>query len=153
MQDQDYMKRALDLARQAGSKGEVPIGAVLVYKGKIIGQGANQKEEKQNALYHAELLALNQGAQALGTWWLEGCTLYVTLEPCSMCAGALINTRVSRLVYGAKNPRFGACGSAIDLLKSPASNHKIEVVSGCMEKETGDLLSSFFKNLRENKKE
>lgn len=153
MQDQDYMKKALDLARQAGSKGEVPIGAVLVYKGKIIGQGANKKEEKQNALYHAELLALNQGAQALGTWWLEGCTLYVTLEPCSMCAGALINTRVSRLVYGAKNPRFGACGSAIDLLKSPASNHKIEVVSGCMEKETRDLLSSFFKNLRENKKD
>lgn len=147
------MKMALDLARQAGSKGEVPIGAILVYKRKIIGQGANQKEEKQNALYHAELLALNQGAQALGTWWLEGCTLYVTLEPCSMCAGALINTRVSRLVYGAKNPRFGACGSAIDLLKSPASNHKIEVVSGCMEKETGDLLSSFFKNLRENKKD
>lgn len=146
--DEYYMKKAIELAKLASFSGDVPIGALVVYQDLIIGQGYNQKEAKNNALYHAELQALNQAANYLDSWWLEDCSLYVTLEPCSMCAGALINTRISRLVYGAKNKRFGAVDSSIQLLRSPASNHKLSVQSGVLEEECSSLLTDFFKNLR-----
>ncbi|KGF11050.1 adenosine deaminase [Tissierellia bacterium S5-A11] len=146
--DEYYMKKAIELAKKASFSGDVPIGALVVYQDLIIGQGYNQKETKNNALYHAELQALNQAADYLKSWWLEDCCLYVTLEPCSMCAGALINTRISRLVYGAKNKRFGAVESSIQLLTGPASNHTLAVRSGVLEEECSSLLTDFFKKLR-----
>ena len=150
--DEFFMKKAIDLAKKASLYGDVPIGALVVYDGIIVGRGYNKKEYYQNALYHAEIEALNQASQSLKRWWLEGCSLYVTLEPCSMCAGAIVNTRVSRLIYGAKNKRFGAIESSINLLDSPASNHKVQVKPGVLEEECGLLLTNFFKNLREEKK-
>ena len=150
--DEFFMKKAINLAKKASLYGDVPIGALVVYDGIIVGRGYNKKEYHQNALYHAEIEALNQANQSLKRWWLEGCSLYVTLEPCSMCAGAIVNTRVSRLIYGAKNKRFGAIESSINLLDSPASNHKVQVTSGVLEEECGLLLTNFFKKLREEKK-
>ena len=147
------MKEALLLAKKAASQGDIPIGVVIVKDRKIIGRGHNCKEQRKDATKHAELLALEDAANTLGEWWLEDCTMYVTLEPCSMCAGALINTRISKVVIGAKNERFGACGSAIDLLNSPASNHHVEVSFGVMEKECQKILSDFFSDMRRKKAE
>ena len=150
--EEEAMEEALYLAEEAGKNGDIPIGAVVLYEGRIIGRGKNEKEISQDATHHAEILALQEAAKTLGHWWLEDCTLLVTLEPCAMCAGAIVNTRVSRLVYAAKNPRFGACESALRLLEGPTSNHRVEVVSGLCEEKASSLLSRFFRELREKKR-
>lgn len=146
--DDKFMKEALDLAAIAGKNGDIPIGAVVVKDGRVIGRGYNKKEVAKDATMHGEMIALREAAKTLGHWWLEDCTMYVTLEPCSMCAGAMVNARLSKVVIGAKNPRFGACGSAINIPDGPSSNHKMEIVFGVMEEEGRKLLQEFFKNLR-----
>jgi len=138
------------LAAQAAAEGEVPVGAVVVCEGEIVGSGRNRRECGKNALYHAELEAIDSACKALGGWRLHKCDLYVTLEPCPMCTGAIINARMKRLIYGARDPKAGSAGSVINLFELPY-NHKPEVIAGVMEEESRALLQSFFKKLRENK--
>jgi tRNA(adenine34) deaminase len=145
------MREALALARTAAAEGEVPVGCVIVRGGDIVGRGYNTREKDQNALAHAELNALSEACAAVGFWRLPDCEMYVTLEPCPMCAGAVINSRIGKLVYGASDPKAGACGSVIDLFSYPF-NHKPEVVSGVLEEESAALLSGFFKQIRGAKK-
>ena len=143
-----FMSEALALADKAGELGEVPVGAVVVRGTEIIGRGHNRREVDGNPLAHAELLALRQAADATAGWRVLDSTLYVTLEPCAMCAGALVNSRVTRLVYGAADPKAGFCGSLGDLTRDPRLNHRLEVTGGVLEQECGDLLRSFFSALR-----
>lgn len=143
------MIEALRLARTAGEKGEVPVGAVIVKDGEIISVGVNMREEKQNALSHAEIEAINNACKTLGSWRLDGCEMYVTLEPCPMCAGAIINSRIKTLVFGAFDSKVGSADSVINLFDYPY-NHKVEVYGGICEDECLTLLKDFFKNLREN---
>ena len=145
--DVQFMNEALELARQAAAEGEVPVGAVVVRDGEIIGRGRTHREGFGNALAHAELEAINEACRRLGGWQLVGCTLYVTLEPCPMCAGAIINARIDRLVQGAMNPKAGSCGSLINLFDIPY-NHRPEVVSGVCADACGALLKEFFRTLR-----
>lgn len=145
--DIDFMNMALDLARKAAAEGEVPVGAVVVRDGQVIGTGRNRREVCGNALAHAELEAINEACQRLGGWQLVGCTLYVTLEPCPMCAGAIINSRIERVVQGAMNPKAGSCGSLINLFDIPY-NHHPKVVSGVCADEACLLLKEFFQSLR-----
>jgi len=147
--DTRWMRRALALAEEAAAVGEVPVGAVVVVAGEEIGSGRNRREEDQDPLAHAELLALRAAARRLGTWRLSGATLYVTLEPCSMCAGALVNGRVDRLVYGAADPKAGYCGSLADVVRDPRLNHRLEVTAGVLAVECGRVLRAFFERLRE----
>ena len=147
-----FMKKALLRAKAAEIRGEVPIGAVVVKDGKIIASGYNRREEKQDAVLHAEITAISRACKKLGSWRLCGCTLYVTLEPCAMCAGAVINSRIDRVVFGAYDKRFGAMGSVCELHKMPF-NHFPEVEGGILEEECLSLLQSFFKRLRSSKKE
>lgn len=147
MEDQEYMQAALALAREAAAEGEVPVGCVIVRNGEIVGRGRNRREQEKNALSHAELEAIDQACRTLGGWRLWECTLYVTLEPCPMCAGAIINARIPRVVYGAGDHKAGSCGSVCDLF-SMAYNHHPQVESGLMEEECGAVLKDFFKNLR-----
>ncbi len=149
--DEKYMKEALRLAKKAASLGEVPVGAVIVRDGKIIARGYNRRETDQNGLAHAELTAMLRACKKLGSWRLEDCTLYVTLEPCPMCAGAIINTRIPRVVIGARDPKGGAMGGVTDLNAYPW-NHHPEVVFGVSEEECGGILKAFFKELRAQKK-
>lgn len=149
MTDDDWMAEALTEARAAGALGEVPIGAVVVRDEKIIGRGHNRRELDGDPLAHAEILALGQAARATPGWRLLDATLYVTLEPCAMCAGALVNSRVRRLVYGAADPKAGFCGSLGDLTQDPRLNHRLEVTGGVLEQECSDLLRSFFSALRQ----
>lgn len=142
------MRRALAQAVEAMRLGEVPVGAVAVFNGEIIGAGYNRKESDQDPTAHAEMIALRQAAEHLRSWRLIGVTLYSTLEPCPMCAGAMIQARLARLVYGAKDTRFGADGTIIDVLGQPAFNHRVEVVSGVLADEAGELLQQFFRQLR-----
>ena len=146
------MLRAIELARQAGSRGEIPVGAVIVKDGKIIAEGYNRREEKKNALSHAETEAINTACEVLGDWRLDGCVLYVTLEPCPMCTGAIINSRIRRLVFGASDYKAGSCGSVVNLFDLPY-NHKPELVTGFMQEECSALLTEFFANLRQRKKQ
>ena len=145
------MLRALELAREAGDEGEVPVGAVVVYQGKIISEGRNRRERDKNALCHAELEAIDGACRALGGWRLWQCELYVTLEPCPMCAGAIINARIPRVVFGASDPKAGSCGSVTDLFAMPY-NHHPQVFSGFLEEEAAGLLRDFFRRLREKRK-
>ncbi len=147
MQDKDYMLEALALAREAGAQGEVPVGCVVVRNGQIVGRGRNRREKGKTALAHAEIEAIGQACETLGGWRLWECTLYVTLEPCPMCAGAIINARIPRVVFGASDPKCGACGSVCDLF-SMAFNHHPQVDKGVMEEEAAELLKDFFRNLR-----
>ncbi len=147
MEDQEYMQAALALAREAAAEGEVPVGCVIVCNGEIVGRGRNRREQVKNALSHAELEAIDQACRTLGGWRLWECTLYVTLEPCPMCAGAIINARIPRVVYGAGDHKAGSCGSVCNLF-SMAYNHHPQVESGLMEEECGAVLKDFFKNLR-----
>ena len=147
-QDSTFMQRALELAKQAQEKGEVPVGAVLTHNNRIIGEGFNRRESQQNPLGHAELFALQQAANHLQQWRLLHCTLYVTLEPCPMCAGALVNSRVSRLVFAAADPKSGACGSVMQLCQHPKLNHQLQVDSGVLATQCAQLLQTFFKQLR-----
>ena len=148
MDDASWMRQALALARTAAELGEVPIGAVVVRDGQIIGRGHNRREVDGDPLAHAELIALAEAAAATDGWRLLDSSLYVTLEPCAMCAGALVNSRVTRLVYGATDPKAGYCGSLGDLVRDPRLNHRLEVVAGVLADECGDLLRSFFAGLR-----
>lgn len=147
MEAQDFMQEALELAREAAGEGEVPVGCVIVRRGQIVGRGRNRREQVRNALCHAELEAINQACTNLGGWRLWECELYVTLEPCPMCAGAIINARIPKVIYGAKDTKAGSCGSVCDLF-SMAYNHHPEVESGLMEAECAKLLTDFFRQLR-----
>ena len=147
MNDEYYMTDAISLSKEAAEEGEVPVGAVVVLDGKIVGAGRNRREISKNALAHAEIEAINEACRALGGWRLWQCDMYVTLEPCPMCTGAIINSRIKRLVYGASDYKAGSCGSVVDLFSLPY-NHKPEVVSGVMQEECAALLTDFFKKLR-----
>ena len=142
------MLEALTQARRAAGIGEVPIGAVVVREGEVIGRGHNRREIEGDPLAHAELLAIREAASRLQGWRLEGCTLYATLEPCAMCAGALVNSRVARLVYGAADPKAGYCGTLGNLVQDPRLNHRLEVTAGVLESESAALLRGFFASLR-----
>ena len=147
MDDREFMEEALALARQAAQDGEVPVGCVIVCRGQIVGRGRNRRETAKTALGHAEIEAIADACRKLGGWRLWECTLYVTLEPCPMCAGAIINARIPRVVYGASDDKCGACGSVCSLF-SMAFNHHPQVESGIREEEAAALLTEFFKNLR-----
>ena len=146
--DIKWMRAALVEAGKAAELGEVPVGAVAVLEGQIIGRGYNRKESDQDPTAHAELIALKEAAVFVNNWRLIGVTLYCTLEPCPMCAGAMIQARLPRLVYGAKDLRFGADGSILEVLAEPRFNHRVEVVSGVLEVETAEMLQEFFRRLR-----
>jgi tRNA(adenine34) deaminase len=149
MEHEQGMKLAVELARQAMNEGEVPVGCVIVDEaGRVIGRGYNRREKSRSALAHAEIEAINAACAALDDWRLSGCSLYVTLEPCPMCAGAIINARLSKIFYGAKEPVSGACGSIINLFMEPFG-HSPQVVGGILEEECAALMSEFFKKLRE----
>lgn len=145
--DEYFMSIALELAKEAAAEGEVPVGALVVRDSEIIGRGRNRRETAGNALAHAELEAIDAACRRLGGWQLVNCTLYVTLEPCPMCAGAIINSRIQRLVQGAMNPKAGSCGSVVNLFDLPY-NHHPERVSGVLEQECSAVLKNFFKSLR-----
>lgn len=146
--DKKFMKEAIILAKEAEKMGEVPVGAVIVKNGEIIARGKNEREAKQNALSHAEIEAINNACETLGSWRLEDCEMYVTLEPCPMCAGAIINSRIKTLIFGAFDSKMGSIDSVINLCDLPY-NHKVEVYGGIMEDECLDLIKGFFKGLRE----
>ena len=146
-EDEAYLRRALELAEQAARAGEVPIGAVLV-SGDIVLEAKNEKESRRDATAHAEMLLLREAARRLGTWRLGDATLYVTKEPCLMCAGAMIAARIKRLVYGARDPKGGADGGAFDVLRSPLTNHRLEVTAGVLETEAAAQLQEFFRHKR-----
>ncbi|WP_442874316.1 tRNA adenosine(34) deaminase TadA [Cytobacillus sp. NCCP-133] len=153
MADELYMREAIIEAKIAESLEEVPIGAILVLDGEIIARAHNLRESNQSAVAHAELLAIDRACKKLGTWRLENAVLYVTLEPCPMCSGSIILSRIKKVVYGAKDPKGGCAGTLMNLLKDERFNHQSEVISGVLENECGELLSSFFRKLRERKKE
>ena len=142
-----YMSQALELAREAADTGEVPVGCVIVRDGAVIGRGRNRREEKQAVCSHAEMEAMAQANAALGSWRLDNCALYVTLEPCPMCAGAIINSRIRRVVYGAADTKAGCCGSVTDLFAMPFNHHPV-VEQGLRAEEAQELLQAFFKDLR-----
>lgn len=142
------MREALKQARKAYALGEVPIGCVIVYEDKIIARGYNRRNTDKNTLSHAEITAINRASKKLGDWRLEGCTLYVTLEPCQMCAGAIIQSRISKVVMGAMNPKAGCGGSILNILQMTEFNHQAEVERGILEKECSEILQDFFKALR-----
>ena len=150
MTDTDFMREALALARQAAALGEVPVGAVVVSNGTIIGRGYNHPVSARDPTAHAEVVAMRDAASAVGNYRLVGCELYATLEPCAMCAGAIMHARVARVVYGAADPKTGACGSIVDLFAETRLNHHATVVSGVLIAECGEVLTAFFKQRREN---
>lgn len=145
--NKDFMQRAISLAQKAAQMGEVPVGAVIVKNGEIIAEGYNMRENKQNALSHAEIEAINSACKKLNSWRLDDCELYVTLEPCPMCAGAIINSRIKTLIFGAFDKNAGSVDSVVDLMNYPY-NHKVEVYGGIMEDECTKLLKDFFENIR-----
>ena len=145
---EDYMKIALSLAKEAGENGEIPVGAIVVVNGEIVAQGRNEKEMRGDATAHAEILVLQRAAKKVGHWRLSDATMYVTLEPCSMCAGAMVQARLGNLVFGAYDPRAGAAGSVVDLLDHPAFNHRVIVKSGVLAEESGQILKEFFDSKR-----
>ena len=150
-EDEKYMKAAIAQAKKAWKLSEAPIGCVIVCGGKIIARGYNRRNTEHNTLAHAELIAIRKASRHVGDWRLEGCTMYVTLEPCPMCAGALVQSRIDRVVIGAMNPKAGCAGSVIDLLNMDGFNHKVDTKTGVLEEECGALMSGFFRELRESK--
>ena len=147
MDKEYFLDQAIALAKEAAQEGEVPVGAVVVLGDKIVGTGRNRREKSKNALAHAEIEAINEACRTLGGWRLWQCDMYVTLEPCPMCTGAIINSRIKRLIYGASDCKAGSCGSVVNLFELPY-NHKPEIVSGIKKDECAELLSEFFKALR-----
>ena len=143
------MQEAIELARKALESEDVPIGALVVYRGRVIGRGYNQREKLQDPTAHAEMLALTAAAEYIGHWRLENCTVYVTLEPCPMCAGALVLARVARLVYGSADDKGGACGSLYQITQDPRLNHRVETVAGVLAEAAVELLQAFFQRRRE----
>lgn len=150
--DEKYMRAAIRLAKKACALGEVPIGCVIVYDGKIIGRGYNRRNTDKNTLSHAEITAINKASRKMGDWRLEGCTLYVTLEPCQMCAGAIVQARIDRAVIGSMSPKSGCAGSVLNILQMEQFNHQVEITSGVLETECSTMLSAFFAELREKNK-
>ena len=146
--DKQYMELAIKEAKKALGIGEVPIGAIVIYNGEIVGRGYNLKEELQDPTAHAEMIAIREAAQNLGSWRLPDCELYVTLEPCPMCIGAMIQARIKRLVYGAADEKGGATGSLYNLADDERFNHQIEVKSGVLAEESSQMLKEFFRSLR-----
>ena len=150
--DEKYMKQAIRQAKKAYAIGETPIGCVIVYQDKIIGRGYNRRTIDKNTLAHAELTAIRKASSNMGDWRLEGCTMYVTLEPCQMCSGAIVQSRMTRVVVGCMNPKAGCAGSVLNLLQMQEFNHQAELTIGVLEKECSQMMKSFFKELREKKK-
>lgn len=150
--DAEYMKEAIRQAKKAYAIGEVPIGCVIVRDGKIISRGYNRRTIDKNTLAHAELAAIKKASKKLDDWRLEGCTMYVTLEPCQMCAGALVQSRIDRVVVGCMNPKAGCAGSILNLLQMPEFNHQVELETGVLEEECSQMMKDFFRELRETKK-
>jgi tRNA(adenine34) deaminase len=148
-----FMQQALELAREAASLGEVPVGAVAVLDGNVVGTGYNRRECDRNPFAHAEMIALAAAAKARDAWRLSGVTLYVTLEPCAMCAGALVQSRVTRLVFGTMDPKAGAVGSLYNLVEEPRHNHRLQVSSGILAEDSRQLLKTFFERLRAKRRE
>lgn len=151
LSDTDVMNLALDLARAAAGMGEVPVGAVITRGEEILARAHNRRETDKSPFAHAEFLAIQQACAALNDWRLEGCTLYITLEPCPMCAGLIVNARIPRVVFAAPDPKAGAAGTLMNLLEDPRLNHRCEVVRGLLAKEASELLTTFFRQLRAQK--
>ena len=147
-EQEKYKKEALRQAKKAYALGEVPIGCVIVHEGKIIGRGYNRRNTDKNTLAHAEITAINKASRKLGDWRLEGCTLYVTLEPCQMCAGAIVLARIDEVVMACMNPKAGCGGSILNILEMPEFNHQVKVTRGILEEECSHMLTQFFKELR-----
>lgn len=150
--DTKYMRAAFREAEKAYALGEVPIGCVIVHDGKVIARGYNRRNTDKSTLSHAELIAIRKASRRIGDWRLEECVLYVTLEPCQMCAGAIVQSRMKKVVIGAKNPKAGCAGSVINLLQMARFNHQAEILNGILEEECASMLSGFFLRLREKKK-
>lgn len=153
MNDEYYMRLAMEEAKKAEKTGEVPIGAIIVKDGEVIARAHNLRETTQRAVAHAEVLAIDQACQRIGSWRLEDMTLYVTLEPCAMCAGAIVLSRIKRVVFGASDPKGGCVGTLMNLLQEKRFNHQAEVVSGVLQEECSQMLSEFFRQLRIKKKQ
>ena len=151
-ENEGFMKEAIRQAKKAYAIGEVPIGCVIVRDGKIISRGYNRRTIDKNTLAHAELAAIKKASKKLDDWRLEGCTMYVTLEPCQMCAGALVQSRIDRVVVGCMNPKAGCAGSILNLLQMPEFNHQVELETGVLEEECSQMMKDFFRELREAKK-
>jgi tRNA(adenine34) deaminase len=149
---EDYMLLAVEEAKKAEALEEVPIGAVVIFEGQVIGRGYNLRETNQDPLAHAEMSAIHEAAKHLGSWRLEGCTLYVTLEPCPMCAGAILQSRIPTLVYGTTDPKAGCVGSLYNLLQDNRFNHQTEIIRGVRQTECSQMLRNFFSKLRDRKK-
>lgn len=152
-EEERCMREAVRQAKKAWKLGEVPIGCVIVYEGKIIGRGYNRRTTDGNVLAHAEIIAIRKACRAMGDWRLEGCTMYVTLEPCPMCAGAIVQARIPKVVIGCMNPKAGCAGSVLDLLHEDGFNHQVETGVGMLGEECSQMLKDFFRELREKKKE
>ena len=150
--EEKYMRAALQQARKALALGEVPIGCVIVHEGKIIGRGYNRRNTDKNTLAHAEITAINKASKKIGDWRLEECTLYVTLEPCQMCAGAIVQARITEVVMGCMNPKAGCGGSILNILEMPQFNHQVKVVRGILEETCSQMLKDFLTELRERNK-
>lgn len=150
--DESFMKQAVKQAKKAYDKLETPIGCVIVHEDKIIARGYNKRNMKKNTLAHAEILAINKASKVLGDWRLEDCTMYVTLEPCPMCAGAIVQARIPRVVIGSMNPKAGCAGSVLNLLQQDGLNHQVEVTKGVLAEECSGSMTSFFRELRKKKK-
>lgn len=150
--DEKYMKEAMRQAKKAWALEEAPIGCVIVYEDKIIARGYNRRNTDKNTLSHAELNAIRKASKKMGDWRLEGCTMYVTLEPCQMCAGAIVQARIPRVVIGSMNPKAGCAGSVLNILEMEGFNHQVQVTRGVLKEECSQMLSAFFQELREKKK-
>lgn len=150
--DESFMKQAVKQAKKAYDKLETPIGCVIVHEDKIIARGYNKRNMKKNTLAHAEILAINKASKVLDDWRLEDCTMYVTLEPCPMCAGAIVQARIPRVVIGSMNPKAGCAGSVLNLLQQDRLNHQVEITKGVLAEECSELMTSFFRELRKKKK-
>lgn len=153
MDKEYYMKEAIRQARKAEKLMEVPIGCVIVYEEQVIARGYNRRNTDKNTLAHAEMRAIRKASKKLGDWRLEGCTMYVTLEPCQMCSGAIVQSRIDEVVIGCMNPKAGCAGSILNLLDVPAFNHQVKITQGVLEEECSKMMSTFFRRLREQKKE
>ena len=152
-EDEKYMKEALRQAKKAYALGEVPIGCVIVQGDKIIARGYNRRKTDKNTLSHAELVAIRRASRVLGDWRLEGCRMYVTLEPCMMCSGALVQSRIDEVIIGCDNPKAGCAGSILNLLEEPRFNHQVKITRGVLQEEASEMLKAFFRELRERLKE
>lgn len=150
--DIKYMKQAISQAKKAYKLNEVPIGCVIVYEGKVIGRGYNRRNTDKTSLGHAEITAIKKASRYMNDWRLENCTLYVTLEPCQMCAGAIVQARIPRVVIGSMNPKAGCAGSVLNLLQMQQFNHQVEITRGVLEETCSSMLSAFFRELRQRKK-